>query len=147
MNDVNFRVWIKSRNRLQYLLGFVYNKSKTEIRIWYLNDDENIVNESFPVDNVILMQGLGIGDENKREIYEGSCNIDYNDETMFVITRKDGQFGYDIYFLCDNGSFEYHEFETLDSYFFDGLDFSDHIYKHYGSPKYLSIIEAFEELI
>jgi len=130
--EIKFRIWFPNIKIFMPYDEKVFNlMDVTNGKLVYNCDDwleSNDDLEYYDDEGYELNQYSGLKDKNGKEIYEGDYSIDEN--TLYLITFKNGSFGYNVYDRNDDGSWSLIEFETMESYYYDKMDFSKNIYEN-----------------
>ena len=70
--EIEYRAWDKKNKVYIHLIGFIIDAHTNTIRLWWKYDDsEQIFNESFPIDQIILEQYICRKDKNGKKVFEG----------------------------------------------------------------------------
>ncbi len=110
--EIKFRVWNYKENK--YHMPFK-NCSTT----YNLNYFENTKHVCYPQQ----FSGLVI---NENDIYEG--DYDEDEETIAIVVFKNGSFGLDLYYKCDNGKIRFELFEQFGMFELSDYSFDKNIH-------------------
>lgn len=116
MREIKIRAWDKKEKKYIYdFISYCLNNYKNSYNPW---EDDNFVKEQY----------IGYKDQNEKEIYEGDYNID--DGFLFLVSFKNGVYGYKIYDRGEWGKWIFSEFVPVEAYYADEIDFSYNIHEN-----------------